>query len=72
MVRVAVPGGGPYTATKAAVESLLRSMSKELAPRKGRITDLRSGDAGRTIVTTPEGTQQTYDQSGHLTLLDAR
>ncbi|MFZ9322823.1 MAG: SDR family NAD(P)-dependent oxidoreductase, partial [Hylemonella sp.] len=33
MVRVAIPGGGPYTASKAAVESLLRSMSKELAPR---------------------------------------
>jgi len=27
------------------------SVTQELAPRKGRITDLRTGDAGRTIVT---------------------
>ena len=27
------------------------TITQELAPRKGRITDLRSGDAGRTIVT---------------------
>ncbi len=27
------------------------TVTQELAPRKGRITDLRSGDAGRTIVT---------------------
>ncbi|MBI3532055.1 MAG: SDR family oxidoreductase [Burkholderiales bacterium] len=43
MVRVAVPGGGPYTATKAAVESLLRSMSKELAPRKVRVNGVAPG-----------------------------
>jgi 3-oxoacyl-[acyl-carrier protein] reductase len=43
MVRVAVPGGGPYTATKAAVESLLRSMSKELAPRKIRVNGVAPG-----------------------------
>lgn len=33
MVRFAVPGGGPYTASKAAVEGLVRSMGKELAGR---------------------------------------
>jgi len=27
------------------------TVTQELAPRKGRVTDLRSGDAGRTIVT---------------------
>lgn len=43
MVRVAVPGGGPYTASKAAVESLLRSMSKELAPRKIRVNGVAPG-----------------------------
>lgn len=43
MVRVAVPGGGPYTATKAAVESLLRSMSKELAPRRIRVNGVAPG-----------------------------
>jgi 3-oxoacyl-[acyl-carrier protein] reductase len=43
MVRVAVPGGGPYTATKAAVESLVRSMSKELAARKVRVNAVAPG-----------------------------
>jgi len=43
MVRIAVPGGGPYTASKAAVESLLRSMSKELAPRKVRVNGVAPG-----------------------------
>jgi len=43
MVRVAVPGGGPYTATKAAVESLVRSMSKELAPRGIRVNAVAPG-----------------------------
>lgn len=43
MVRVAIPGGGPYTASKAAVESLLRSMSKELAPRKIRVNGVAPG-----------------------------
>jgi 3-oxoacyl-[acyl-carrier protein] reductase len=43
MVRVAVPGGGAYTATKAGVESLLRSMSKELAPRKIRVNGVAPG-----------------------------
>jgi 3-oxoacyl-[acyl-carrier protein] reductase len=43
MVRVAVPGGGAYTATKAGVESLLRSMSKELASRKIRVNGVAPG-----------------------------
>lgn len=43
MVRVAVPGGGPYTASKAAVESLLRSMSKELAGRGVRVNGVAPG-----------------------------
>lgn len=43
MVRIAVPGGGPYTATKAAVESLVRSMSKELAPRRVRVNAVAPG-----------------------------
>jgi 3-oxoacyl-[acyl-carrier protein] reductase len=43
MVRVAVPGGGPYTASKAAVESLLRSMSKELSGRKIRVNGVAPG-----------------------------
>lgn len=43
MVRLAVPGGGAYTASKAAVESLLRSMSKELAPRGIRVNGVAPG-----------------------------
>lgn len=43
MVRVAVPNGGPYTATKAAVESLLRSLSRELAPRRIRVNGVAPG-----------------------------
>lgn len=43
MVRHAVPGGGPYTATKAAVESLARSLAKELAARRVRVNCVAPG-----------------------------
>ena len=43
MVRHAVPGFGPYSATKAAVECLVRSMAKELAPRKVRVNAVAPG-----------------------------
>jgi 3-oxoacyl-[acyl-carrier protein] reductase len=43
MVRHAVPGGGPYTASKAAVEGMLRSMAKELAPRRVRVNGVAPG-----------------------------
>jgi 3-oxoacyl-[acyl-carrier protein] reductase len=43
MVRHAVPGGGPYTASKAAVEGLVRSMAKELAPRRVRVNAVAPG-----------------------------
>ncbi len=43
MVRHAVPGGGPYTASKAAVESLIRSMAKELAARSIRVNAVAPG-----------------------------
>lgn len=43
MVRLAVPGVGPYSATKAAVECLLRSMQKELAGRGVRVNGVAPG-----------------------------
>lgn len=43
LVRHAVPGVGPYSATKAAVESLVRSMAKELSPRGIRVNAVAPG-----------------------------
>ena len=43
LVRVAVPGLGPYSATKGAVECLVRSMSKELAGRGVRVNAVAPG-----------------------------
>jgi 3-oxoacyl-[acyl-carrier protein] reductase len=43
LVRHAAPGVGPYSATKAAVESLVRSMAKELAARKVRVNAVAPG-----------------------------
>lgn len=43
LVRRALPGQGPYSATKAAVESLVRSMAKELAPRLVRVNAVAPG-----------------------------
>lgn len=43
LVRHAAPGLGPYSASKAAVESLVRSMSKELSARKVRVNAVAPG-----------------------------
>jgi 3-oxoacyl-[acyl-carrier protein] reductase len=43
LVRHAAAGIGPYSATKAAVECLLRSMAKELAVRKVRVNGVAPG-----------------------------
>lgn len=43
LVRFAAPGLGPYSATKAAVESLIRSMAKELAGRRVRVNGVAPG-----------------------------
>lgn len=41
--RWAAPGGSIYSATKAAVDSLTDSLSRELAPRKIRVNSLNPG-----------------------------
>lgn len=43
LVRQAVPGTGPYTASKAAVEGMVRSMAKELAARGVRVNGVAPG-----------------------------
>lgn len=43
LVRCAVPGIGPYSATKAAVECLVRSLARELASRKVRVNAVAPG-----------------------------
>jgi len=42
-VRHAVPGFGPYAGTKAAMECMLRSMAKEIAPRRVRVNAVAPG-----------------------------
>ena len=43
LVRQAVPGIGPYAATKAAVEALLRSLAREVAGRGVRVNGVAPG-----------------------------
>lgn len=43
LVRHALPGVGPYAATKAAVEALLRSLARELAGRGIRVNGVAPG-----------------------------
>lgn len=43
LVRHAAPNLGPYVATKAAVESLVRSLARELAGRKVRVNAVAPG-----------------------------
>ena len=43
MVRHAVPGFGPYAGSKAVVECMVRSMAKEIAPRKIRVNAVAPG-----------------------------
>ncbi len=43
MVRYAVPGAGAYTASKAGIEALIRSMAKELAARRVRVNAVAPG-----------------------------
>jgi 3-oxoacyl-[acyl-carrier protein] reductase len=52
LVRQAVPGTGPYAATKAAVESMVRSMAKELAGRGVRVNAVAPGPVDTDLFNT--------------------
>lgn len=43
LVRYALPGSGPYIATKGALECLVRSLQKELAPKRVRVNAVAPG-----------------------------
>lgn len=43
LVRHPVPGTGPYTATKGALEGMLRALAKELSPRRVRVNAVAPG-----------------------------
>ncbi|MBV6273080.1 SDR family oxidoreductase [Alcaligenaceae bacterium CGII-47] len=66
LVRHAVPGVGPYSATKAAVECLVRSMSKELAARSIRVNAVAPGPVDTDLFRagkTPEAVQRSAAMS---------
>lgn len=52
LVRHAAPGLGPYSATKSAVECLLRSMQKELAGRGIRVNGVAPGPVDTDLFRT--------------------
>jgi len=69
MVRVAIPGGGPYTATKAAVESLIRSMSRELAGRGIRVNAVAPGPVDTDLFRAGK-TEEAIQRSAALSALN--
>ncbi|HEX7387725.1 MAG TPA: SDR family oxidoreductase [Castellaniella sp.] len=55
LVRCAVPGIGPYSASKAAVECLVRSLSRELAPRNVRVNAVAPGPVDTDLFRAGKG-----------------
>lgn len=55
LVRCAVPGIGPYSATKAAVECLVRSLARELAARKVRVNAVAPGPVDTDLFRAGKG-----------------
>lgn len=65
MVRYAVGGAGPYTASKAAVEALVRSMAKELAGRNVRVNAVAPGPVDTDLFNAGK-TQEAKSRSAML------
>ncbi len=66
LVRHAAPGLGPYSATKAAVECLVRSMAKELASRGVHVNAVAPGPVDTDLFRagkTPEAIQRSAAMS---------
>jgi 3-oxoacyl-[acyl-carrier protein] reductase len=68
-VRHAVPGFGPYIATKAGVESLVRSMAKELAARQVRVNAVAPGPVDTDLFHSGK-TEEVKRRSAALSPLD--
>lgn len=61
LVRHALPGIGPYCASKAAVECLIRSLARELTPRNVRVNAVAPGPVDTDLFRagkTPEAMQR--------------
>jgi len=66
LVRHAAPNLGPYVCTKAAVESLVRSLARELAPRRIRVNAVAPGPVNTDLFRsgkTPEMIQRSAAMS---------
>lgn len=55
LVRCALPGVGPYSATKAAVECLVRSLARELASRHVRVNGVAPGPVDTDLFRAGKG-----------------
>lgn len=66
VIGMSPPGYGPYCASKAAVEALTRSLSKELGARKIRVNAVAPGPTDTELLhdaNTPERTQSFRDMT---------
>lgn len=69
LVRRPLPGAGPYIATKAAVEALVRSLALELAPRRVRVNAVAPGPVDTDLFRSGK-TEEAVRRSAALSPLD--
>lgn len=69
LVRHAVAGIGPYSATKAAVECLVRSMAKELASKAVRVNGVAPGPVDTDLFNNGK-TEQAKERSAAMSPLN--